>query len=267
MKITVITNKGKKTNKVFDLNETVFASTLDGKLLRQAVHVHLANSRTGTAKAKGRSEVSGTGKKPWANNKMGRARTGDLRTPIYRGGGVSHGPVPMNYGLKLTEKMRKGALALALTDTVAQNKLFVVEDFSLKDERMTRQAAALLRDIADATGIETKRTLIYTQKNDEVLLKAFRNIPNVRVYKASHMNPFDLLSASAVLVFESAMTGVNKSEAKTIVAKVSEEKKPEIVEKKAVKEEAKVKAVKKPASPIAKKSPVTQTTSKTAKKS
>ncbi len=234
MKAVVLQKNGKVSKKFFTLQEDIFANKAGTNVLRQAVHIHMANTRTGTAKAKNRGEVSGTGKKPWANNKIGKARTGDERTPIFRHGGVSHGPVPMNYGLKLPKKMAEIALYQALTHAQNQNRLFIVEDFTISGEKLTKAAAEIVKALTTQAGIPMKRVVIYTLQYDELLKRAYNNIPGIEVRAMQHMNAYDVLSAGTVILMESVMEVLNGTKAENEKPKV-EEKKTEVKTKAPVK--------------------------------
>jgi large subunit ribosomal protein L4 len=228
MKITVVDTKGKATKKAFELNADMFEAKQHVDTLRQALHIHMANVRTGTAKAKNRGEVSGTGKKPWMNNKIGRARTGDQRTPIFTGGGVSHGPVPMNYSMKMPKKMKEVALYLALTDAANVQKIVVVEDFEVTGAQITKQ----LNTILDAIG----GNVMYVASLGETLRRAAGNIRDFAIYDINHINAYDVVSAPTLVLMESAMEKLNgtKAVAATVTPKAASattEKKPAAAKK------------------------------------
>lgn len=213
MEVSIFDTKGKKTDKGFVLDTKMFASEVHPMVLRQALHVHMLNTRTGTAKAKNRGEVSGTGVKPWKNNKVGRARTGDLRTPIFRHGGVSHGPVPMYYGKKLPRKVAQSALAVALTQCVTGKKLFILEDLKLPETRVTHTVAMMLDALAKSAHADMRRAIVYYWQTDDAMVRAFRNIPRVLFRDVRMMHAYDIVQSSAVILLASAMQHVNKTEA------------------------------------------------------
>jgi len=159
---------------------------------------------------------------------MGRARTGDLRTPIYRGGGVSHGPVPMNYALSFPKKMKQTALYLALTASFNAGKFFVVEDLVVAEKPKTKEIVTILKNIKNETLMKGSKVIVYAMNRDELLVKSFRNIPFVQLMDINHMNPFDIISASELVLTESAMTKLNQSES------MIDENEEETVKKKAI---------------------------------
>ena len=114
MKITVTDEKGKKIEDI-ELDKVVFGQEPNDDLLLQYLHIYKSNQRQGTSSAKTRSEVSGGGKKPWKQKGTGRARAGSIRSPIWRHGGVAHGPKPKSWNLKMPKKMKKRAMQCALT--------------------------------------------------------------------------------------------------------------------------------------------------------
>lgn len=240
MKLSVIDTTGKKTKKEFDLNSVVFESTSSPKLLRQAIHVHSTNVRTGTAFARGRGEVSGTGRKPWGNNKQGRARTGDLRTPIFRGGGVSHGPVPMNYSLKLSKRMKELSLYVALTNLYTKKKVYVIEEFDIPVKSATKTAFDMISKIRSVNKFNDRNVIIFIEKDNGIKL-GFRNIPNVTVLNINHINPYDIVNASTVIFTENAMEKINGAGAiqSKVVTKVKAEKSEKKVVEKVEKSSAK----------------------------
>jgi len=253
MEIKVLNKKGQPTTKVFSLSKDVFENEAHPSILRQAIHVHLVNSRTGTAKAKNRGEVSGTGRKPWHNNKTGNARTGDRQTPIFVGGGVSHGPVPMNYSIKFPAKMKKTALKLALTQSVKNKRFMIIEDITIDSDRLTKSANDIVVALQDNADALMKNAIIYYANGDISLVRAFRNIPGVTLLPAAHMNAYDIVRASDVVVMESAMESLNgtKAEKKTAApkaeTKVAEKTTTKKAEPKSTVSKVSVKSAAKPA--------------------
>src|SRR5579863_9501288 len=134
--------EGKKVGTV-ELADDVFSVKVNQDLLHESVRHFLAGERSGTHKTKDKSEVSGAGRKLWKQKGTGRARIGSIRSPLWRHGGTVHGPVPRKYGYRLPRKVFLGALRSALSAKFADNKLFVVEDWQLKEGKTKAFRAVL----------------------------------------------------------------------------------------------------------------------------
>lgn len=175
----------------------------------QAVHdtvvAYLAAQRSGTAKTKDRGEVSGTGKKPWRQKGTGRARTGSLRTNIFSGGGVVHGPVPRDFSKKVNSKTRTLALRKALSERLKDGEVTVVADLNLE----TKKTKALCAQL-DAIDTEAKTLLIVdadASKNENLCL-ASRNIPLVELVEASSLNTYQVLRSDRIIITQAGLDTV-----------------------------------------------------------
>ncbi|MDH3295558.1 MAG: 50S ribosomal protein L4, partial [Acidimicrobiia bacterium] len=147
----------------------------------------------GTHKTKTRNEVRGGGTKPWRQKGTGRARAGSIRSPIFVGGGVAHGPAPRSYAERTNKKMIKLALRSALSDRAADDKVVVVDAWSF-DKPSTKQAKAALA----ALGIEG-RALVVVGRDDDMAALSFRNLPDVHVIAADQLNAYDVLVSDYVV--------------------------------------------------------------------
>lgn len=172
----------------------------------QAVHdtvvAYMAAQRSGTAKTKDRGEVSGTGKKPWRQKGTGRARTGSLRTNIFSGGGVVHGPVPRDFSKKVNSKTRTLALRKALSERLKDGEVTVVADLNLE----TKKTKALCAQL-DAIDTEAKTLLIVdadASKNENLCL-ASRNIPLVELAEASSLNTYQVLRKDRIIITQAGL--------------------------------------------------------------
>ncbi len=178
------------------------------EVLRQAVITYEANRRSGTAKTKDRSEVSYSGAKPWPQKGTGRARAGTRSSPIWVGGGVTHGPRVRNYRKKLNKKMRKKAVASALIGKALDNEVKAIEEIALSEEK-TKSMAAVLKNM----GIE-RSFLIVLPQHDKVLWRCTRNIPGSSMCAAYELNAYKLLKARDVVftqdAFEIVVNGLEK---------------------------------------------------------
>lgn len=176
-----------------DLSEAIFGVPVKPHVMHEVVVYQLAKRRAGTAKTKGRSDVSGGGKKPWRQKGTGRARSGTSRSPVWRGGGVTHGPQPRDYDMRLPKKVRRIALKMALTQKVIDNGFTVLDQFTL--ERIKT------KDFADILNrFELNKTLVVIPEHDEMIVKSARNIPNVKVLRTAGLNVYDLLNYQAVIL-------------------------------------------------------------------
>ncbi len=193
--------KGSATLDLRVAKEETAAAVVHRALVRQ-----MANQRQGTACTKTRSEVRGGGRKPWRQKGTGRARAGSNRSPLWRGGGVTFGPKPRDYSIKMNRKERRLALRTALVNRAAD--LFVVEDFSknLAQPKTKELVAALTR-----WGIEPgAKVLIITGERDENVYLSARNVENLRLISASNLNVYDLLHADQIIATEAAIAKIHE---------------------------------------------------------
>jgi large subunit ribosomal protein L4 len=189
---------GKKVGTA-DVSDAVFAIEPNTFAMHQVVRSQLAARRQGTHDTKGRSEVSGGGRKPWRQQGTGRARQGTIRAPQWKGGGVVFGPTPRSYAFKVPNKVVKLAMRSALSAKHAEGVLHVIEGFGFA-EPSTKQAAAVL----DKLGIAGRCTVVVA--NDDVnAILSLRNLPKVRVITASEANTYDLVDNTALLFTKPAL--------------------------------------------------------------
>ena len=176
-----------------ELPAELFDVPVNVPVMHQVVVAGMAAQRAGTHSTKTRGEVAGGGKKPWRQKGTGRARHGSIRSPIWSGGGVAHGPKPREYSMRVNKKMKKAALRSALTDAANGGKLALVDRLEFDGPR-TRDAVAVL----EALGLEG-RVLLVIPAPDEALEKSFRNLPFVKVDYPGNLSTYDLLYADRVL--------------------------------------------------------------------
>lgn len=182
-----------------NLPDEIFAYPYKEHLIHEAVRNHLAGLRAGTHKTKTRSEVAGSGKKPFRQKGTGRARQGGNRPPIHRHGGTVFGPTPRDYSYKMNLKEKKNALKSALSSKVKDGKLVVVSSIEL-DEPKTRQLIERMSGI----GVEGKTLLVDSLDNVNVVL-ASRNVPNVQMVDAGSVNVYDVVNSRYVVLTELAL--------------------------------------------------------------
>ena len=196
-KVDVVDLNNQKVGEL-ELSEAVFAAPVNDALLYEAVRHYMAGQRRGTAKTKVRREVAGSGKKLWRQKGTGRARVGSIRSPLWRHGGTTHGPVPRDYSYKLPRKMMLGALRSALSVKLREGELKVVQAFSLPDNKTKSMRAVLDK-------LEARKTVLLVD-NDENrnLTLGSRNLAGVTLTQSREVNVYDLLGHERVLISEAA---------------------------------------------------------------
>ena len=199
MEISVVDISNKKVGAA-KLSPSIFEVEVKPDIIRDVVLAQLASRRSGTHNTKTRNEVRGGGAKPWKQKGLGRARAGSIRSPIFRGGGITFGPKPRDYSYSPPKKVRKAALKSALSIKAKENALIVIDAFSF-DEPKTKQAVAVLA----ALEIADKKTLVVIEAANAPVEKSFSNIPSVKLLRAEGVNVYDLLNAQNVLVTQAAL--------------------------------------------------------------
>ena len=190
--------------KQIEVKDEVFGITPNHDVLQRAVIMQLANKRQGTSKAKGRSEVSGGGRKPYRQKGTGRARQGSIRAAQHVGGGVIFGSVPRSYRTVMPRKMRQLAMKSALSACYADNKLKVVDDLKLEAIK-TKEMAQVLSNLE-----AEKSTLLVLEAMDLVIRRSAANIPGVKLELSNTINVFDLLKFDHVVFTEAALRKVEE---------------------------------------------------------
>jgi large subunit ribosomal protein L4 len=203
--LTVYNQSGKETGKV-KLPESVFGLSWNADLVHQVVTSMMANKRTPVAHTKDRSEVSGVNKKPWRQKGTGRARHGSRRSPIWRTGGVAHGPRNEKvYSRKINKKMRAKALFVVLSQKLKDGEIIFVDDLKF-DKPKTAEASGVLKAISKVKGYEklaNKRKnalLLATDGKDLNTEKSFSNFGNIAVGESRNLNPADILNYKFLMI-------------------------------------------------------------------
>jgi len=189
--------EGKKVGSL-DLPSELFDVQANVPLIHQVVVAQLAAARAGTAKAKNRGEVSGTGKKPFKQKGTGRARQGSVRAPLQRHGGVSHGPVPRKYDQRTPKKMIAAALKGCLSDRQREDRIHVVD--SITSTPSTQAAIAAIRQFS-----ERKNVLVVLSRSEDLAWRALRNAENTHLIVNDQLNAYDVLVSDDVVFSESAI--------------------------------------------------------------
>jgi large subunit ribosomal protein L4 len=200
--VDVLNVKKEKVGTV-ELRDEIFAVPVRKHLLHTAVVWQLEKRRQGTRKTKGRSEVSGGGKKPWRQKGTGRARQGSTRAPQWRHGGIVFGPLPYEYDPRLPRRVRRAALAAALSSKVKNGQLIVLDQFALSNPK-TKEAASVLNTLA------APKALIVTGNEDTALERAARNLPTAKVLRSEGLNVYDVLRYSHLILTRDAIDNIHK---------------------------------------------------------
>jgi large subunit ribosomal protein L4 len=182
-----------------ELSDAVFGAELNEALIHAAVRNFMANARAGTVGTKTRGDVSGSGKKLWKQKGTGRARIASIRSPLWKGGGNTHGPHARDWSYGMPKKMRRGALRSALSERVREGNVIVLESFTL-DEGKTKSFVQSLGTL----GLEGK-TLIVDSLDNENLLRAARNVKRAKVVNSYGLNIYDLLYHEKLVLSRSAV--------------------------------------------------------------
>lgn len=185
------------------VSDNAFGRDFNEDLVHQVVTAYLARGRAGTKAHKNRARVSGGGAKPWRQKGTGRARAGTIRSPLWRGGGVTFAAKPGSYAQKVNKKMFRGAMSVIFSELVRQERLIVVEEFGL-DEPRTRALVAKLAELG------APEALVVTDNPDENLVLAARNIPHVEVVEAGSVDPVSLVGADKVVITKGAVERVQE---------------------------------------------------------
>ena len=191
---------------MINLPAKVFAAKWRADLVHQVVEGMRSNKRAGTADTKDRGEVRGGGKKPWKQKGTGRARHGSTRSPIWVGGGVTHGPLSdKNYKRKISKKMRAQALFSVLSKKLKDNEILFIDSLSLSSIK-TKEAVSVMKNLAKASGFkplaESKKARVLTALSgrDEKAEKSFRNLPQLEIVFLKNLNPMDVLNHKYLLI-------------------------------------------------------------------
>ena len=200
-KVQIQDPAGKKVGEL-ELDPGVFDVKVSVPAMHQVVTAGLAAQRAGTHSTKTRAEVSGGGRKPWRQKGTGRARHGSIRSPIWVGGGVAHGPRPRDHSVRVPKKMKRLALRSALTEAARQERIRVVEALSF-DQPSTKRALDVLEAL-DLWG----RVLVVLAGPDVTVEKSFRNLPNVRMCYPGNLGTHEVLYADWVLFTKDALEAV-----------------------------------------------------------
>ena len=192
--------EGKKISQV-ELADDVFSVPVKTSVLHQVVTMQLANRRAGTAAAKHRGDVTGSRRKLYRQKGTGRARRGDIKSPLLRGGGVVFGPDDRNYTQKVSKKVRKLALKMALSSKLLENEVMVLDQLEL-EKIQTGAFVDVMRTL------KLENALFVTEKKNENLELSSRNVPDVKVLRSEGLNVYDILKYRKLVLLEPAVKNI-----------------------------------------------------------
>lgn len=201
--IAVLDKTGKKVSEVA-VSDSAMKYEANPALVHQVVNAYLSGLRQGSANTKTRGEVSGGGAKPWRQKGTGRARAGSNRSPIWRHGGIVHGPKPRDFSQKVPKKMKYAALKGALADKLRDGSFKVIDELGW-DKPSTKAAVELLAAMK-ADG----KVLAIVQDEQDAIMKSFRNLPHVKVVSAGQLTTYDVLHADDIVATKSVFEIVAK---------------------------------------------------------
>ncbi len=214
MKVSVYNQKGAVVGDV-ELPDTLFSVAPDQHLMAEAARIQLSNSRVGLANTKTRGMVSGGGKKPWKQKGTGRARAGSTRSPLWRHGGVTFGPsTDRNWERKLNKKAKVKALAMSLSDKVTANRLYVVDNVVLPENK-TKLVAQMFKDFGAQVSDFGKKHLLIASSGHKGIVRASRNLPLCTPISASTLNIVEVLKADNVIILKDALPVLLKTFVRT----------------------------------------------------
>jgi large subunit ribosomal protein L4 len=199
MQVDVLNIEGKKTGRTVDLPEEIFGIEPNDHVIYLAVKQYQAAQRQGTHKVKTRMEVHGSSKKLHKQKGTGGARKGNLRNPLYKGGGTIFGPKPHKYDIKLNQKVKTLAKMSALAYKAKENAIVILEDVTM-DTPKTKQFVSILKNI----GVENKKSLFVVPEDNTNLYLSLRNVPKVNGTLVRDINTYDLINANVLIMTENA---------------------------------------------------------------
>ncbi len=192
--VEVKNTNGDKVSEV-ELSDEIFNVPVKKSILHEVVRMQMASRRRGTAAVKHRSDVAGSTTKLYRQKGTGRARRGNIKSPLLRGGGVVFGPDPKSYAFKVPKKVRRLALKMALSSKMQSQSIIVLDGFAL-DQVKTKSVASAIKHL------DLKKPLIIIDSKDETLELSSRNIPNVKVLRAEGLNVYDILNHETLVLIE-----------------------------------------------------------------
>ena len=206
MKVVVHNIEGKETSKKVDLKKDIFGIEPNDHAIYLDVKQYLANQRTGTSKTKERGEITGSRRKIRKQKGSGMARVGDIKNPIFRGGGRIFGPKPRDYDSKLNKKVKRLARKSALTYKAKDNNIIVLEDFTF-DTPKTKDYLNILNNLEQAN---SKTLMVLPEANTNIVLSS-NNLKKSKVVMASNLCTYDIMNANTLLILEGSVKEIEET--------------------------------------------------------
>lgn len=203
--------QGKELGSV-QMDDAVFGLPINEDVIYYAIHNELANARVGTASTKGRAEVHGSNRRPYAQKGTGRARQGDVKSPLYVGGGIVFGPKPRDYSYRMPRKAKRLAIKTILSLKAQDKSIKVVQDFTIPNGK-TRDLTAILKVVLPRE--KDVRTVVILKDDDADMKRAGKNIPWLHFLSYNRLRAHDLFYGRSVVVLESAVKSLNEFYANT----------------------------------------------------
>jgi len=198
--VNVLNSKAEKISEI-DLSDEIFNVPVKSSVLHEVVKMQRAGKRSGSASVKRRSDVRGSGRKLFRQKGTGRARRGNIKDPLLRGGGVVFGPEPKSYAYKVPKKVKRQALKMALSSKLQEDSLVVVDKLELEEIKTQR-----FTEVLDAFSV--KNVLIITKEKNEKLELSSRNVPGIKVLRSEGLNVYDILKYKSLILLESSIESI-----------------------------------------------------------
>lgn len=198
--VDVLNSKAEKVSQT-DLADTIFNVPVKPNVLHEVVTMQLASRRSGSASVKHRSDVKGSGRKLFRQKGTGRARRGDIKAPLLRGGGSVFGPDPRSYAYKVPKKVRRMALKMALSVKLSEDSLVVLDELDF-DKIKTKEFIKVMN------ALNMNNALFITDKKNENLELSARNVPGVKVLRIEGLNVYDILKYNSLVLLESSIKSI-----------------------------------------------------------
>ena len=208
MQLEVLNIKGKKTGRTVELPAEIFGATPNDHVIYLAVKQYLAARRSGTHKVKTRAEVQGASRKLHKQKGTGGARKGNIRNPLYKGGGTIFGPKPHSYDFKLNRKVKDLAKISALSHKAIDQAILVLEDIEMKAPK-----TATISSMISQLKLDNKKTLVVLPEYNDNIHLSTRNIPNVASTLLADINTYDIMNADVLIITEGAAKIFNEEDA------------------------------------------------------
>lgn len=205
MKVDIL-NQNKEKIETIDLPENVFKVKFNHDLVHQVFTSMMANRRQVLAHTKGRSDVSGGGKKPWKQKGTGRARHGSIRSPIWKGGGVTFGPKKeRNFSKKINKKMKRKALLMTVSQKLKETELIIIDNFQIEKAKTKLMSKILFNFFGLSQKVKKINALLVTAEPDKNIIRSAKNLPSVGILEVKNLNLIDLLKYKYLIMTKKAI--------------------------------------------------------------